>query len=443
VNPGIPPDQSICAAVAAMGSELDVDGNGQVDLATDVVYLARYLLNLLPVPPSFRRTNPTIPPDSVIAANIAALCPIATCGNGVLDPGEQCDDGGICIGGANAGTQCTADSQCHGEGVCLAGSKVLTACSTDVDCPGSRCIRCKPFGGDGCAPNCTTETDILASLVRGVVTGTDILPGTSGAVVHGEILTIPLPLTGTEILTVGAQANGGTPLVIRAASVHFPAIPVSTIACACVRAVPAKTCGGTLFDADGSESTDCTPEFTVGDGACVGKKPCAFVHGPGNSASGSISCDGGLSGLNYLVTQDSGGSTGQAGAPVIQFSGVGGAGSALVMSTTAIGTVVGACTGTDPAYGSDGQFCTNDEPQSSRGTPWTAPSTTGTACARIDNANATDENTIGPFCISGRAFSCTDLANGSVAGAALASAFAVLNQPTVGDIVVTSLEVFQ
>jgi hypothetical protein len=49
---------------------LDVDCNGHIDVATDVVYIARHLLGLVPVPPSFRALDPSIPPDGVIANNI-------------------------------------------------------------------------------------------------------------------------------------------------------------------------------------------------------------------------------------------------------------------------------------------------------------------------------------------------------------------------------------
>jgi hypothetical protein len=259
--------------------------------------------------------------------------------------------------------------------------------------------------------------------------------------VHGEILTIPLPLVGSQTMLVGKQtADGKVGAVIKADTVNRPAIPVSTIACACIRGVAAKTCGGTIFEKDGLQTTDCTPVFTAGDSVCTGKKPCAFVHGAGNSASGFVYCNAGVSGIDYIMTQDSGGSSGVAGPPVIVFPGTNApAGSALIANTQAIGTVVGSCMGTDPAYGPDGQFCTTDDPASSRGTPSTAPWTTGTACARIDNANATDEDTIGPFSISGNPFSCSALASGSASGAGLAGAFTTLNQPTTGDIVVTEL----
>jgi len=75
LSPSIPPDATIAASVTAMGNGLDVDGKPQVDVATDVVYIARHLLGLPPVPASFRTLDPTISSDNAIAAKIVALCP--------------------------------------------------------------------------------------------------------------------------------------------------------------------------------------------------------------------------------------------------------------------------------------------------------------------------------------------------------------------------------
>ena len=66
---------SIARRVDAAGSAFDVDSRGGVEVATDVVYTARHLLALTPVPPSFRVTDPTIPSDDDIANKIDALCP--------------------------------------------------------------------------------------------------------------------------------------------------------------------------------------------------------------------------------------------------------------------------------------------------------------------------------------------------------------------------------
>src|SRR5262249_24351009 len=43
--------------------------------------------------------------------DVGAAIPTPTCGNGVVEPGEDCDNGGTCVGGTNAGTHCTAESQ--------------------------------------------------------------------------------------------------------------------------------------------------------------------------------------------------------------------------------------------------------------------------------------------------------------------------------------------
>ena len=76
-NHTIPPDDTINANIDAIQSSLDVDMSGTVQTATDVVYIRRHLSQLTTVPPSFRANDPnnTIPPDATINANIDALCP--------------------------------------------------------------------------------------------------------------------------------------------------------------------------------------------------------------------------------------------------------------------------------------------------------------------------------------------------------------------------------
>jgi hypothetical protein len=367
------------------------------------------------------------------------------CGNGVTDPGEECDDGGTCIGGTNAGTACTAESDCHGNGVCEGGVNQFRACADNSGCPSGKCTHCKTFGGDGCAANCTHEKDVLMTLKQGVVQGLDIKAGTSGAVVHGDILTIPLPLSGTQTITIGGKgADGHVPAVIKAASIQFPKIPVSTIACACLRGVAAKTCGGTLYDIDGvTLSTDCTADFTAGDSVCPVDKPCAFLHGPANAASGNVGCGpDGYTPVDVLFDLDSGGSTGIAGKPIITLSGSGATGSGLLLSNNAIGTVTGLCTGNDTSvYGPDKVLCTDDDPQGSRGTPSPQLNITGTATGKIENANGTDGDDLGgPFMVSGNPIACDALLGStpSVAGGGLAGAFVSLNAPVLGDIIVTS-----
>src|SRR5207249_959002 len=64
-DPSIPPDDVISANIDAIRPSLDVDMNGRLQVSTDIVYIARHLssASLSPVPPSFRITDPSIPPD--------------------------------------------------------------------------------------------------------------------------------------------------------------------------------------------------------------------------------------------------------------------------------------------------------------------------------------------------------------------------------------------
>jgi pimeloyl-ACP methyl ester carboxylesterase len=87
----------------------------------------------------------------------------AVCGNGITEPGEECDDGGICTG---------------------TSSTTLTHCVADADCPGGRC---KPFSGDGCTAKCARETQPCDSdcnrdgtvTIDEIIRGVDIALGTA------------------------------------------------------------------------------------------------------------------------------------------------------------------------------------------------------------------------------------------------------------------------
>ncbi len=77
-DPSIPSDTVIGSNIAAIRASIDVDDNGVVDVATDIVYIARTLLGLSPVPPSFRSVDPNIPSDALIAATVDLLAGIPT-----------------------------------------------------------------------------------------------------------------------------------------------------------------------------------------------------------------------------------------------------------------------------------------------------------------------------------------------------------------------------
>lgn len=372
----------------------------------------------------------------------------AQCGDGVIQAGEDCDDGGLCIGGMNAGVHCTAESDCIGTGVCLGGTRSETVCNQDVDCFGGICRHCVPVGGDGCAANCTNETDLPANLVPG--TSGSAQPAGSRATVYAEIIPeIPVPLRGTEVLTVGKPRNGELPVVIKGGGTQLPRIDVSGLACACVRGVPEKTCGGTLFEADGSLSTECTPVFTSGDSICNGTKPCSFVYGVDNVAAGVIGCSG-LAGTSASTTQDSLGSQESllctetpglgvpacAAPPVVSLTDAGPGGAARIFQTLAVGTVIGSCSNSPT-------FCSDTDPLSDRGTPVTVPMVTGTASAAMFNINGEDGVNLGPFSQTGHVFSCDAAVTGNFSGAALAGAYTAPNLSTVQDAVATLLLAFE
>src|SRR5690606_37269239 len=59
------------------------------------------------------------------------------CGDGDIEGTEQCDDGGICVGGGNAGNAC-----------------VLVGANEPTECPSGTCV---PQSGDMCSATCRTE----------------------------------------------------------------------------------------------------------------------------------------------------------------------------------------------------------------------------------------------------------------------------------------------
>jgi hypothetical protein len=372
--------------------------------------------------------NGAITVDEIVSAVNNALngCPtVAVCGNGVTGPGEDCDDGGTCIGGDNAGAACNGEGDCQGNGVCEGGIGVAKMCDSNEDCPNSRCIRCKPFGGDGCAANCTMEKQVPFNLVPGVTEGFEIAPGTSGVVVFSAFLTIPLELQGQLILTVGEEREGQIPVAVNSENIEFPAIPVLSLACACVQGAVPKTCGGVGFLEDGvTLSPDCTTEDTCAED---GLPPCAVIHGAGNTASGVVGCNG-LEGVDLTATLQDGDTT-------VTLGGSGGPGSALVLTSINIGLVLGGCTGSGAEYGPDQMFCTEDDPVNELSVVGTGPVSTGEVCGEI----VSDTDPLGPVCRTGSTFSCPAINEGAgdVSGACLSFALPAGGLPQVGDIVAT------
>jgi hypothetical protein len=73
------PRSSSCDSACDIGAfeflpkPIDVDANGAVEVSTDIIYVARYILGLTPVPASFRSLDPVIPADADISCRINQL----------------------------------------------------------------------------------------------------------------------------------------------------------------------------------------------------------------------------------------------------------------------------------------------------------------------------------------------------------------------------------
>lgn len=176
----------------------------------------------------------------------------AVCGNGVIEDPEQCDDGGICVGGSND----------------------LAECTSPGDCPGGRCtvVGGQPTSGGGtCSANCTLETVRTSPFGQG-----------TGANVQALAFGVPVELQGSQTIRTGraraddtVDINGETtfragdyPAVTKVDGFNLEPARVLGLVCACVRGVE-------------------VPAF-----------------GAGNSATGVISCGGDLDDLDYVLTQD-------------------------------------------------------------------------------------------------------------------------------------------
>ena len=342
---------------------------------------------------------------------------------------EDCDDGGTCASGENAGAHCDSEDQCPGNGICTSGRNHLRACFQDSDCQGGGlCERCRPMGGDGCAANCSDERVIELAIVPGAIDRVgNLLPTTSGIDIETPSFPLTLPINARMSLTIGEERFGEIPYVTRGSDQRFPAIAVGALACACVRQPVAMTCGGTMFEVNGSLSTDCTPEYTEGEVLCdASRKPCAFVHGEGNSGSGIISCSS-LSLVNVNLSLDC---NSRSQTLETSLGGAGGSGSALLFTSMAISSAVGDCNGNESTYGPDGLYCTDDDDASLLGSVLPIIFTTGVVDVHMheDFFFFTD-----PPVRQGHPFFCAALIENRIVGnPTLVGGFAACELPTIG-----------
>jgi cysteine-rich repeat protein len=140
---------------------------------------------------------------------------------------------------------------------------------------GEECDDGNIFGGDACAANCTEEIEPLRGNFDTVMTT---------ATVQNSGVQIPVRLSGGQTFRAGKARDevvlgeggvelfqpGEIPVVIKASELNFNPVAVSTVACACVRAIEVPA-----------------------------------LLGPGNAATGVIGCGpNGLMDIDYRVIQD-------------------------------------------------------------------------------------------------------------------------------------------
>jgi large repetitive protein len=88
------------------------------------------------------------------AGNCVTVPPV--CGNGIVEPGEQCDDGNTLSGdGCSSTCQVEAGYQCTGQpSVC---TPIPAVCGNGIVEPGEQCDDGNLVSGDGCSSTCQVE----------------------------------------------------------------------------------------------------------------------------------------------------------------------------------------------------------------------------------------------------------------------------------------------
>ena len=257
-------DELIACVLAALRSPADsfcdaCEINGEVGVEIDELVLAvSNAIRGCPFTPSVTTSRaPTVTPTPTTSPTATPVRTHPTppvCGDGVVEAGEQCDDGSVCV-----------------------GSPELVACDDPSDCTSGQ--SCRTTGGDGCAANCTNETLRKANLI----------PAQSLAFIQTTALQIRLQVRGRQVFRTGIARDeavtdvngdaifqpGEIPVVVKVTGepeddVVFEPVRVSGIVCACVRQVP-------------------VPE----------------LFGNGVSAVGKIGCgEQGLTDIDYRLVQD-------------------------------------------------------------------------------------------------------------------------------------------
>jgi cysteine-rich repeat protein len=147
----------------------------------------------------------------------SSTCQLEVCGNGIMDPGEQCDDGNLVNGDGcsstcenevcgnnivDPGEQCDDGNLVDGDG--CSSTCQLEVCGNGVVGPGEQCDDGNLDNGDGCSSTCQLE-----------VCGNNVVdPGEQcddGNVVNGDGCSsnCQLEVCGNDVLDPGEQCDDG------------------------------------------------------------------------------------------------------------------------------------------------------------------------------------------------------------------------------------------
>ena len=267
-------------------------------------------------------------------------------------------------------------------------------CGDHATSGGEECDDGNTVGGDGCAANCTLESELRCELAQG-----------SGKTVQAAFFTIPSPLSGQLSLRVGGlradRPADPVPFVIPKESVFFPLAVIPGIATSCTIAaeIPGwgeANAGGGLIDCGSSRLDGVDVQATLDSAAA---QPALMVARSGTGAMGSVSFEIGLSSFSIF------------GNPPFCVASPG--------------------TG-PPEYGPDKIPCTGDDPTALPAVTWYG--TSGTAVGRTLNVNGST-NTIQAM-VTGSPIACAQLdGTAPLSGAKLVAVLPAVDQPSLGDVV--------
>lgn len=187
-----------------------------------------------------------------VVAAVTAACgsdpsgqPFELCGNGVVDAGEECDDGLHCVSGPNAGASCIDAADCNGgncqpvdEDACL-GTCKFNRCGDGLINPAAEECDGNRFGGRSCAtyqlgegslicseecaidtsscgaaftptPTITfTATPTITPTPAGTNTPTPTFTATASATATATATPTPPPLCGNGVIDEGETCDDG------------------------------------------------------------------------------------------------------------------------------------------------------------------------------------------------------------------------------------------